>query len=117
MTDKLIERLLELMQFGMLAPFGGVANYVYLTVQHGRAFSWIMMMVNMFLAFFVGNMVGSLLPDSQFKDGLLMTAGFCTYPILNIIETQSRRRLGALMDRVINKWIGPVGVDKDTPEA
>jgi len=36
MTDKLIERLLELTQFGMLASFGGVANYVYLTVQHGR---------------------------------------------------------------------------------
>ena len=78
---------------------------------------WRKFCVNMFLAFFVGNMVGSLIPDSQFKDGLLMTAGFCTYPILNIIETQSRRRLGALMDRVMNKWIGPVGVDKDTPEA
>ena len=116
MTDKLIERLLELMQFGMLASFGGVANYVYLTVQHGRAFSWVMMLVNMFLAFFVGNMVGSLLPDSQFKDGLLMTAGFCTYPILNIIEVQSRKRLGQLLDRWLSRQVGPEA-DKDSPEA
>lgn len=117
MFERVPERVVELAQLGLLGAFGGAANYVYVTIQNEQKFSWWRMIVNMFLAFFVGDMAGSLLPDSQFKDGLLMTAGFCTYPILNILETQSRRRLGALMDRVINKWIGPVGVDKDTPEA
>ena len=70
----------------------------------------------LFLAFFVGNLVGNLLPDSTYKDGVLMAAGFCTYPILNIIEVQSKRRLGQLVEKWMTRQVGSVP-DKDGPEA
>lgn len=116
MIDKVPDRLIELIQLGLLGAFGGMANYVYVTMQEERTFSWIRMGINMFLAFFVGNLVGSLLPDSTYKDGVLMAAGFCTYPILNIIEVQSKRRLGQLVEKWMARSVGSVP-DKDGPEA
>lgn len=110
------DRVMELLQLGLLGAFGGLANYVYVTMQNETKFSWIRLFVNVFLAFFVGNMIGSLLPDSTYKDGVLMAAGFCTYPILNIIEVQSRKRLGQLLDRWLSRQVGPEA-DKDSPEA
>ena len=116
MIDKVPDRLIELIQLGLLGAFGGMANYVYVTMQEERKFSWIRMGINMFLAFFVGNLVGNLLPDSTYKDGVLMAAGFCTYPILNTIEAQSKRRLGQLVEKLMARQVGSVP-DKDGPEA
>ena len=116
MIDKVPDRLIELIQLGLLGAFGGMANYVYVTMQEERKFSWIRMGINMFLAFFVGNLAGSLLPDSTYKDGVLMAAGFCTYPILNIVEVQSKRRLGQLVEKWMARQVGSVP-DKDGPEA
>ena len=117
MSDRIAERLYEMFQLGMLGAFGGLANYVYITVQREQQFSWWRMLVNLFLAFFVGNFVGSIVPESTFKDGIMMAAGFCTYPILNVLEVQSKKALVILADRALNKWIGttPRGADDATP--
>ena len=69
MSDRLIERLMEMLQLGMLGAFGGLANYVYVTVQREQRFSWWRMGVNLFLSFFVGNFVGGIVPDSTYKIG------------------------------------------------
>lgn len=113
MVDRLLERLNEMMQFGVLASLGGLANYLYVTVHQEKKFSLIMMMVNLFLAFYVGNVVGSFLPeDNKYRDGLLLVCGFCTYPILSVAEIQSKRLLTAIANRWIDKTFGSSNSEK-----
>lgn len=106
MTDRILERLLEMLQFGLLASLGGLANYLYITVHQERKFSFWMMLVNLLLAFYVGNVAGSFMPEaSSYRDGVLMAAGFCTYPILAFVENRFQRVLSIVFDRWFNKWL------------
>lgn len=116
MFERVPERVVELAQLGLLGAFGGAANYVYVTIQKEQKFSWWRMIVNMFLAFFVGNLGGELLPGSEYKDGILMAAGFCAYPILSVLEAQSKRWLLVVMDSCMTRVFGSQKQGKDDPE-
>lgn len=117
MTDRILEKLLEMLQFGLLASLGGLANYLYVTVHQEKKFSMWMMLVNLFLAFYVGNVAGSLMSDdSSYRDGVLMAAGFITYPVLAVVESQSKRLLILVMDRWFGQLFGNSGSSRDKPE-
>ena len=117
MTDRILEKLLEMLQFGLLASLGGLANYQYVTVHQEKKFSVWMMLVNLFLAFYVGNVAGSLMSDdSSYRDGVLMAAGFLTYPLLAVVESQSRRLIAAVLDRWAGTLFGGSTKQPDKPE-
>lgn len=99
-----MEKLTQFLYFGLLGTLGGVAAYVYMLTTKGGKFHFWLFVGNVFLAFFVGKMVGTWLPEStshpEYRDGLVMAAGFCAYPILRLLEV----RFGEwLLDRVIPK--------------
>ena len=96
MSDEvtLAQKFLNLLQAGMLASFGGVASYLYHITQGRVKFSWLLFAANIILAFFVGDVVGEFIAsDHQHRDGLIMVAGFCTYPMLGFLELQFRKFL------------------------
>lgn len=83
----LIDRLLEMTQYGLLASFGAIANYVYATFMQGKPFVWKMFFANIILAFFAGNMAGEFIaPDTNYRDGIIMACGYCAFPLLAIFE-------------------------------
>jgi len=48
-----------------------------------------MFLINIFLAFFIGWLGGQFLTESTgYRDGLIAISGFCSFPILHIIETK-----------------------------
>ncbi len=83
----LIDRALEMGQYGLLASFGAVANYFYATWMQGKPFVWKMFIANIVLAFFAGNMAGEFIaPETKFRDGIIMACGYCAFPLLAIFE-------------------------------
>lgn len=91
------QKALAFLQVGALASLGGMAAYLYHVTQGRVKFSWIIFVINVFLAFFVGNVVGEFLDvGHKHRDGLLMVAGFCTYPTLGFIESQFRKILNRM---------------------
>lgn len=81
----------EWLQYGVLAGFGGMANYLYVTIMKRKPFVWVMFSANIFIAFFVGNLVGRIIPaDAAYKDGLVMACGYCAFPLLAVIEFKVR---------------------------
>lgn len=85
------KNVVEWIQYGALAGFGGMANYLYLTVMKGKRFMWAMFSANIFIAFFVGNLVGRVVPASnEYKDGIIMACGYCAFPLLAVIEFKVR---------------------------
>lgn len=115
MTERLLAKLYEMLQFGLLASLGGLANYLYVTVHREKPFSMWLMVANLLLAFYVGNLVGSFIAESQYRDGILMACGFVTYPILALMEQRSKRVLGALADGALTRLLG-VEPKKDKSE-
>lgn len=118
MTERLLAKLYEMLQFGLLASLGGLANYLYVTVHREKPFSFSLMAVNLLLAFYVGNQVGIFLPDSAYRDGFIMASGFVTYPILALMEQRAGRVLSALSDAALNRLLGvdPTKRDKQPEE-
>lgn len=111
------DRMLEMFQLGVLAMLGGLANYLYVTVEKNRKFSIWMLLVNLFLAFYVGNVTGSFIdPQSEWRDGILMVAGFATYPLLAFVEAQAKRIFASVVERWLDKWLGPAKPRRDEPE-
>lgn len=106
MTERLLAKLYEMLQFGLLASLGGLANYLYVTVHRERPFSMFRMAVNLVLAFYVGNQVGIFLPESEYRDGFIMASGFSTYPILALAEQRLAGVLSALADGALNRVLG-----------
>lgn len=83
--------LAEWLQYGVLASFGGMANYLYITIMRGKTFVWTMFTANIFISFFVGNLVGRFVaPDNPYKDGIIMACGYCSFPFLAILEFKVR---------------------------
>ena len=83
---ELLVRLWELLQLGVLSLIGGVANYFYYNIRTGSAFKLGMFLANAFVAYFVGMVMGDLIPDGEHKYGLLLMSGFCCYPVLGLLE-------------------------------
>jgi len=82
---------------GVLAAIGATAKYLYDNAKHGRTFSLIIFFTNTFLAFFVGNVVHEFLPaDTDNIGGILMVTGFCTYPVVELIEQRAQNLIDKL---------------------
>ena len=79
-------KLTEILQNGLIALTGGIANYFYYNEKYKRKFRIISFLTNCLLAYFVGMVVGDFFPDSENKYGFLMLAGFCCYPVLGYFE-------------------------------
>ena len=83
---KILVRLMELSQFGVLSLIGGIANYFYYNEKHGKRFTVAAFVTNIVLSYFIGMIAGDWLPESDHKYGIIMVCGFCCYPILGLIE-------------------------------
>ncbi len=99
----LIDRMIDLCAAGLLSVFGGTAAYLYRTVRDDTGFRFSHFFTNAFLAFFIGNMVGGFIPTTaNYRDGLLMLAGFSTFPILGVLEHYGRKVILKYIDARLN---------------
>lgn len=84
---ELFAKLPRMTEFGILASYGAAANYVYAMLKNESAkFSLFKFLALLFLATFLGNLFGGLIPSSSFRDEILMGVGFCTFPLLAALE-------------------------------
>jgi hypothetical protein len=111
-----LDRIWDMAAAGLLSLFGGTAAYVYKTVRDDTGFKFGPFFVNAFLAFFIGNMIGGFIPkDASYRDGLLMLAGFSTWPILGVMEFYGKRAVLKYIDKAIG--INASGVDREMTQA
>lgn len=72
---------------GLLGGLGGISSYLYTLMKQNRPFKISGFLLNTFLAFFIGNVIGSFIPlNYEYRDGILMVAGFSAFPILELIS-------------------------------
>ena len=72
---------------GAVAGFGALAHYLYEYTQNRKDFNWVMFGINIILGFFIGNLVGDVIPTTFiYRDGTLLVSGFCAYPLLRLLE-------------------------------
>lgn len=97
-----IDRISDLAAAGVLASFGGAAQALYQMYRGDKPFSIISFGVCVILSFFVGQVVGSLIPSSlqQYHDGLLLMSGFCVFPILDVFNAYMSQLVKSLLNRV-----------------
>lgn len=69
----------------IIAGIGGIAHVLY-RVSKGDDFSIPRLIMNMLLAGWIGYVVGEFVPHSDLYNAYVSIAGFCAYPILNLIE-------------------------------
>lgn len=101
-TQALLDRLIDLFAAGLLSVFGGSAAYIYKTVKDDTGFKFGQFFINAFLAFFIGNMIGGFIPhDASFRDGILMLAGFSTWPILGVLEFYGKKAILKYIDKTL----------------
>ena len=82
-----------------ISASGGLAHYIY-GVSKGEKFSLTMFVINIFLAGWLGYIAsGILTTDSKLSGAILSVTGFCTYPLLRIIEA----KVPAMWERIIEK--------------
>jgi FtsH-binding integral membrane protein len=113
--QNLLERGLEMATAGLLSVFGGTAAYVYKTVRDDTGFKFGQFLVNAFLAFFIGNMIGGFIPNNaSYRDGLLMLAGFSTWPILGVMEFYGKKFVLKYIDRTIGTNIEGLDAELNT---
>ena len=86
----LVAKLAKMAEIGLLASYGAAANYVYAMLKdEAQQFSLFRFLSLLFLAAFLGNFLGGFSPrDSEFRDELLMGCGFCTFPLLAVVEAK-----------------------------
>ncbi len=97
-----VDRLSDLAAAGLLASFGGAAQALYQLYKGDKPFSIISFCICVLLSFFVGQVVGSLIPDSlhAYHDGLLLMSGFCVFPLLDIFNAYILKVVRAILERV-----------------
>lgn len=124
MTDDLhsfLNRFQDLFAAGLLSVFGGTAAYVYKTVRDDTGFKFSQFFINAFLAFFVGNVVGGLIPEhASYRDGILMLAGFSAWPLLGIFEFYGKKVVSKYLDASLGTNLSnqvPADKGDKTPEA
>jgi hypothetical protein len=87
MLDFLDSKVKLYLLTGLISAFGALVNLLY---QHskGKKISFSLTIITIVIGFFVGNLVGSFIPmDFEYRDGLLMVAGFGCYPLLDMLES------------------------------
>lgn len=103
-VQNFMDRLADLAAAGLLAAFGGAASVLYSHVKDDKPLSVTIFFVNVILAGFVGQVIGSLIPiDFAYRDGLLLSAGFCTFPILGLLQTYTTAAAEKLMQKIVGK--------------
>lgn len=107
-----IDRISDLAAAGVLASFGGAAQALYQLYKGDKPFSVLSFTICVILSFFVGQVVGSLIPASMqnYHDGLLLMSGFCVFPILDIINAYMTKFVRASLNRIMP-------VDKEPTDA
>ena len=102
MTTSFIDRVSDLAAAGVLASFGGAAQALYQLYKGNQPFSLISFLICVLLSFFVGQVVGSLIPASlsQYHDGLLLMAGFSVFPLLDIFNAYMATLVKGLLKKV-----------------
>lgn len=98
-----IDRVSDLAAAGVLASFGGAAQALYQIYKNERPFALFPFFICIFLSFFVGQVVGSLIPSSlsQYHDGLLLMSGFCVFPLLDIINSHMSRYMKGVFEKAL----------------
>lgn len=82
-----LDELKPFLVTGILGLFGSFVHVLYQHVVGIKKISFIYTIISLIIGFFVGNLVGSFIPESfEYRDGVLMMAGFGCYPILNALE-------------------------------
>ncbi len=99
-----IDRISDLAAAGVLASFGGAAQALYQLYKGDKPFSIISFGICVLLSFFVGQVVGSLIPSSlgQYHDGLLLMSGFSVFPLLDIFNAYMSKLVKGLLNKVHN---------------
>lgn len=99
-----IDRISELAAAGVLASFGGAAQALYQLYKGEKQFSVISFSICVILSFFVGQVVGSFIPDTmqQYHDGLLLMSGFCVFPLLDIFNAYITKLVKVLLNKAYN---------------
>ena len=97
---ELLHKLGKMGEIGLLASYGAAANYVYamLKNEHQKFSIWKFLAL-LFLATFLGNFMCGFIPtDATFRDELLMGFGFCTFPLLAVMEEKMKGVLTRYLD-------------------
>jgi hypothetical protein len=102
MTPTFFDRFSELAAAGILASFGGAAQALYQLQKGDKPFSLISFLICIFLSFFVGQVVGSLIPESlsKYHDGLLLMAGFSVFPLLDVFNAYMVKLVKGLLTKI-----------------
>lgn len=118
MTEQqLLDKLYDFLAAGLLSAFGGISAYLYTTFRNGESFRIIAFLINIVLAFFLGNVVGNFIPQSfEYRDGILMIAGFSTWPLLGILEIYTSKFAIKYLDRKLG-YVPPEVPRDDTNDA
>jgi hypothetical protein len=97
-----IDRISDLAAAGVLASFGGAAQALYQLYKGDKPFSIVSFAICVVLAFFVGQVVGSIIPTSleKYHDGLLLMSGFCVFPILDIFNAYMAKLVRSLLNKI-----------------
>ena len=82
------KKVADMLSTGGISAFGGAAFYLY-RIYKGQQFRLSVFLINLFLAFFIGYVVGRFFPDTlspDIRDGVIAVSGFLTFPILDFLE-------------------------------
>lgn len=73
---------------GIYGTIGSLVHYIWGFVKGTETnFQWKKFFINGTLGFFIGQVIGSFIPESvEFRDGVLLLSGFLVYQILAFIE-------------------------------
>lgn len=84
----------------IISWFGGIAHKVYHLSKPNstETFSWMALLANLFLAWFIGYIVAGFIDhDSKLYWPSLSMAWFCAYPLLAILEKQGSKYLSKFL--------------------
>lgn len=104
MLMQFLERLSDLLVAGLLSLVGGMATYVNQVVKGRREFVWVQFILHCFLAFIVGNLISPFIPATmEYRDGLLMLAGFISPQIMALLESKAEQFFSVLLGQKVQE--------------
>lgn len=96
----LYNKFSEILAAGVMSAFGGVAAYVYGNVKGDKPFKFSGFLISIFLAFFIGNLIGSFIPKQfEYRDGILLIAGYSAFPILALLESKGKEIVISFLEK------------------